>query len=357
MGNPIWHNIHPDFKLNGTAYNLDGVRKLANELTLSTSPYEQTIGAFLKDWTSDESVLNVRTSGSTGAPKTIQLKKEHMVNSAEATGHYFGLRSKHSALLCLPCTGIAGKMMLVRAMVLGLSLDHVEPSSTPLSAQEQDYDFVAMVPLQVQNSLDKLQRIKKLIIGGAVVDSNLREKLQEIPVEAYETYGMTETITHIAVKHINGEQMDYFETLPHVSVTKDERECLVIQAPKVSDEKVVTNDLVDILDAHRFKWVGRYDSVVNSGGIKLIPEQIEKKLSSLIASRFFVAGQPDAALGQKLILIIEADSVDKENLFQQMKRLPGLSKYEIPKQIYGLQRFPETKTQKIDRKKILEQLS
>ena len=357
MGNPTWHNIHPDFRLNVNAFHFEGLRDFAEQLALSSAHFEQSMGAFLRDWTSDAPTLTVQTSGSTGTPKTILLKKEHMIHSAQATGQYFGLLPKNNALLCLPCTGIAGKMMLVRAMVLGLTLDYVEPSSTPLSTQEQDYDFVAMVPLQVQNSLNKLQRIKKLIIGGAAVDSNLREKLQEIPVDAYETYGMTETITHIAVKRINGEPMDYFETLPHVSVTKDERECLVIQAPKVSDEKVVTNDLVDILDAYRFKWVGRYDSIVNSGGIKLIPEQIEKKLSSLIASRFFVAGQPDKALGQKLILVIEADSVDKENLFQQMKRLPGLSKYEIPKQIYGLQRFPETKTQKIDRKKILEQLS
>lgn len=357
MGNPIWHNIHSDFRLNGNAFHLEGLRDFAEQLASSSAHFEQSMGAFLKDWTSDAPTLTVQTSGSTGTPKTILLKKEHMLHSVQATGQYFGLLPKNSALLCLPCTGIAGKMMLVRSLVLGLSLDYVEPSSTPLSAQKKEYDFVAMVPLQVQNSLDQLNEVKKLIIGGAAVDTSLKEKLQDISVEAYETYGMTETITHIAVKRINGKPMDHFETLPNVSVAQDDRGCLIVHAPSISDEKVVTNDLVELISANKFRWLGRYDSIINSGGVKLVPEQIEEKLSSLVQSRFFVAGIPDETLGQKLVLFLEAESVDKDRLFHQMKQHPGLSTYEIPKHIYCLTSFAETKTKKIDRKKILEQLS
>tara|TARA_B100000949_G_scaffold104239_1_gene92781 strand:- start:13561 stop:14634 length:1074 start_codon:yes stop_codon:yes gene_type:complete len=356
MANPTWHNIHPDFRLNGIRFSTKEFVKIGQYLSIEGEPFEKSIGDFLCDWTADASTVNVQTSGSTGNPKTIILKKEHMVNSALATGAYFGLEPKQKALLCLPCTGIAGKMMLVRAIVLGLHLDYVEPSSNPLPNNDKTYDFVAMVPLQVQNSLDAMDRIKQLIVGGAPVDSSLRRALAELSVHAYETYGMTETITHIAVKRINAESTSYFEALPNVAVSLDDRGCLVIDASNISDEKIITNDLVELIGENQFNWLGRYDSIINSGGVKLVPEKIEDKLSSLIQSRFFVAGLPDDTLGQKLILIVEDESVNNGKLLQTIKQLKSLSKYEVPKAVYSVKTFEETSTKKVDRKKTLEQI-
>nr|WP_297787886.1 AMP-binding protein [uncultured Allomuricauda sp.] len=357
MENPTWHKIHLDFKLNNVSYSIAELGKEADAMLTSGATFENTIGQFLLDWVSDRSTVEVQTSGSTGKPKTITLKKEHMVNSALATGSYFGLQPGQKALLCLPCTGIAGKMMLVRAMVLGLHLDYVEPSSYPLPNNNKTYDFVAMVPLQVQHSLDKMGRIKRLIVGGAPVDSSLRSQLAKLPVKAYETYGMTETITHIAVKKIDTERSSSFEVLPNVSISQDDRGCLVIDAPNISNEKIITNDLVELIGENQFNWLGRYDSIINSGGIKLVPEQIEEKLASLIQSRFFVAGIPDETLGQKLVLILEGESVDKQELIDAIKELKTISKYEVPKAIYFVKTFEETSTNKVDRKKNMEQIS
>ncbi|MEC3964727.1 AMP-binding protein [Flagellimonas halotolerans] len=353
MEHPTWHNVHPDFRLNNIPSNFEGLPKIGQTLIKEGKPFEKSIGDFLLDWSSDESTMKVHTSGSTGKPKTIVLKKKQMVNSALATGTYFKLEPKHKALLCLPCAGIAGKMMLVRAMVLGLHLDCVEPSSTPLSNTNKTYDFVAMVPLQAQNSLKDLVRVNKLIIGGAPVDSSLQSKLT-LTVEAYETYGMTETITHIAIKRITDDSVNSFETLPHVFVSQDNRGCLVIDAPKISDRKVVTNDFVELVSNTKFKWLGRYDSIINSGGIKLVPETIEEKLSSVIQSRFFVTGIPDETLGQKLVLLVEGVSTDGRELHQTIKELKTLSKYEVPKEVYFVKAFSETATKKINRKKTIQ---
>ncbi|MGN7514227.1 MAG: AMP-binding protein [Allomuricauda sp.] len=356
MENPTWHSIHPDFKLNNDSCTIAGLGKAAEALVKKGVPFEKTIGKFLLDWISGTPTIEVQTSGSTGNPKTIELKKQHMVNSAWATGVYFGLQPQQKVLLCLPCTGIAGKMMLVRALVLGLHLDYVEPSSNPLPSNNKVYDFVAMVPLQAQNSLNEMGRVKQLIIGGAPVDSSLRKSLAKLPVKAYETYGMTETVTHIAVKRIDAKPSNPFEVLPNVTVSQDGRGCLVIDAPNISDGKIITNDLVALSGKTKFHWLGRYDSIINSGGIKLVPEKIEEKLSSLIQSRFFVAGIPDETLGQKLVLIIEGESDNKQELLQAIKREKRIVKYEVPKAIYFVKTFEETSTKKVDRKKTLQQL-
>nr|WP_321413027.1 AMP-binding protein [uncultured Allomuricauda sp.] len=356
MENPIWHNIHPNFQLNNHPYTREELKNFAETLYKKGETFQKSIGDFLLDWLTDAPTLKVKTSGSTGKPKTIVLKKEHMINSALATGDYFQLGPKHRALLCLPCTSIAGKMMLVRAMVLGLCLDMVEPSSTPLRDTQKTYDFVAMVPLQVKKSIRQMHRVAQVIIGGAPVGANLRNQLAKLRVRAYETYGMTETITHIAVKKIAKEASGSFHVLPNVVISRDDRGCLVIDAPKISSKEIITNDLVELIDERTFDWLGRFDSIINSGGIKLIPERIEQKLSKVIASRFFVTGLPDDALGQKLVLVIESEPIDTEELFQTIKRMEAILKYEVPKKIYCVNSFVETSTKKVDRKKTLEQI-
>jgi len=339
--------IHPQFKLNGISLTRESLYEVAYSLVKEGKDFEVDTGDFLLDWLSPTDSVQVNTSGSTGMPKTIGLRKENMVNSALATGRYFQLEPKDTALLCLSARHIAGKMMLVRAMVLGMWITAVEPTANPLEQNRAAYDFAAMVPMQVQNSMAQLHRIEKLIVGGAPISPSLKERLAEQPSSIYETYGMTETITHIAVKQVVDEN-DHFETLPGVNIKKDERGCLVIHAPQISSETITTNDLVEIRDKTHFKWVGRFDNVINSGGVKLIPERIEEKLAKIISNRFFVAGIPDEALGQKLILMVEG-KFDLEAIKVHINHLKGLSKYERPKEVFSVPKFMETDNGKINR--------
>ena len=351
--------LHKDFKLSGN--NFESPEKLLEfSKTISSN-----IHSFLIDWFDSNAYVVVNTSGSTGIPKAIQLKKVYMINSALATGEYFDIKEKTTALLCLSTDYIAGKMMLIRAMILGWHLDVISPVSSPLKGFDRKYDFSAMVPIQLYNSLDKLNSIKKVIVGGGVVSKKIQEKLKDLPTQVYATYGMTETITHIAIKKLNNltkiisneSDKSYFQVLPNIKISKDSRECLVIDAPKLSDKQIITNDLIELISDTEFKWLGRYDSIVNSGGIKLIPEQIETILSEIIDDRFFVAGVPDAVLGEKLILIIESNVTSSEaiNLFKsQISSLKTLSKYGIPKEIYLVSKFIETETKKIQRRQTLD---
>ena len=345
--------INKDFTLNDETF--ENVEEL---LTFSRS-ISNDIYLFFKDWFDKNEFISVKTSGSTGKPSTIQLKKKHMANSALATGYYFDLYPGTKALLCLSPNYIAGKMMLVRAMVLGWQLDIVEPDTHPLDKTESNYDFCAMVPLQMNNSLSQLHRIKTLIVGGGQVSNKLKDKLQAISTDIYATYGMTETSTHVALKKLNQfsssklESINYYKVLPDVKISIDKRGCLIINAPTISDKQIVTNDLVTLISDTEFEWLGRYDGIINSGGVKLIPEQIEKKLSAVIDRRFFVAGIPDEVFGEKLILIVENDKI-LEAIPNKVRNLSTLNKYEIPKEIFFVDQFIETGTKKIQRQKTLD---
>lgn len=348
-----WKHIHSSFTLNGVSYAREELKEVAYSLVKEGQDFEKPIGDFLLDWCSDRTSIDVLTSGSTGTPKKITLQKVHMVNSAMATGKHFDLKPDECALLCLPTTSIAGKMMLVRAMVLGLRLDYVRPTSQPLEDLDKPYDFSAMVPLQAEKSLKQLHKVKTLILGGAPVSNALQKKLSSVSTNIYETYGMTETITHVAVRKIAPLREESFKLLPNIKISNDERGCLVLNAPKISNTEVVTNDLVELLGDNSFTWLGRHDNIINSGGIKLIPEQIEAKLSKVIRNRFFVAGIPDDTLSEKLVLVLEgADS--SHDILEVIKSEGVLSKYEIPKAIFNLPKFLETKSGKVLRSKTLE---
>ncbi|MET2985239.1 AMP-binding protein [Aureibaculum conchae] len=349
------NNFNKNFKLNGNSFVSE------QELIDYSKTTSSSIYSFLEVWFSKELTIDVQTSGSTGRPKIIKLRKEYMINSAKATGTFFILPEKTTALLCLSVGYIAGKMMLVRALTLGWHLDIVEVSSNPLFSIDKDYDFCAMVPMQVQNSLEKLHKIKKLIIGGGAVDKSLLKKIQSEKTEIFATYGMTETITHIAVKPLNSFRhaelvsVPHYKTLPNIQISTDSRGCLIINAPNISDEKVITNDLVKIISDTEFEWLGRVDNVINSAGVKLITEQIEEKLSKIIDSRFFVAGIPDELLGEKLVLIIEGDN-KTEYLKTQILSLPFIKKFEIPREVYTVEKFIDTDTKKINRRATLKSM-
>ena len=349
-------NIHPSFKLNGLQYTENELVVFAKDLEKSGVHYEIQIGIFLQQWLDEKNWVLVKTSGSTGTPKEIQLSKEQMINSAKATGIFFKLPENTTALLCLPSNYIAGKMMLVRAMVLGWDLHIVAPEKDAITQYDNKYDFVAMVPYQVHHSIKSLNKIKKLIIGGGTISEELNNQLQKVETEVFATYGMTETITHIAVRRINGlAKSTSYTALPDVKFSLDGRNCLVIDAPNVTDEKVITNDMVQLNSSTNFEYLGRVDNVINSGGIKLFPEQIEAKLSPFIKEPFIIASESDDKLGERLILILENASNESNEISSNISEVfQHLSTYERPKKIYTFSKFPFTETGKIKRKEVLQ---
>lgn len=349
---PHYSKIHNRFKLDGRYFNHDGLKEVAYNYVKEGQPFESAIGQFLLDWLDNNPHVEVYTSGSTGAPKCIQLQKQAMVHSAIATGNAFNLQPGNTALLCLPAEFIAGKMMLVRAIILGLELDSVKPTVSPVFNYQKHYDFSAMTPMQLSNVIGDIDTIKTLIIGGGKVSSALKSQVQDSSAQLFETYGMTETITHIAIKPINGINATVgFKTLPNISILKDERDCLVIKASYISEALIVTNDVVELVSDSEFQLLGRYDSIINSGGIKIQPEQIEAQLATKIKEPFFLSSKPDDELGERLILVLESNTntIDAE-VFKD------LHKYHIPKEIVAVSEFKYTKSGKIDRITTLKQI-
>ncbi len=353
--------IHPSFSINKNSLDKEGLKYLAYNFIKEGEVYEQEVGNFLLEWLSDKEYIIVSTSGSTGKPKKIKVYKRHMINSAKATGKFFKVKEDTTALLCLPASYIAGKMMLVRAMILGWKIDLTPPVTNPLDIIYKQYDFCAMVPLQLDNSLNRLHLIKKLIVGGGSVSENLKGLVQGIKTKVYETYGMTETVSHIAARRINPKKKEkkeirHFKALPNITLSVDSRNCLVIKAPLLNEDTITTNDVVELKTYKKFIWKGRFDNVINSGGIKLYPEEIETKLQTLIGNRFFIASIPDDALGDKLVLLIEQlyDKITLLSLQEGMDNLKALSKYEVPKEVFFIPQFIETENGKIQRTKTLQ---
>ena len=348
MKTVTYKNVHNHFKFNGVHLGREQLCTVAYSFIKEGADFQKALGDFLIDWFDDNTYIEMNTSGTTGAPKLIRVEKEAMVSSALSTGDFFDLNPGNKVLHCLPVDYVAGKMMFVRSFILGLDMDFVEPNSNPLEYNDVKYDFAAMVPLQAKNSLAKLTNIKKIIIGGVKIHKSLEQELVKLPNEIYETYGMTETITHIAAKRV-GERA--FTVLPNVTVSSNENNCLVVHAKKINPEPIVTNDIVEIVSDTQFVWLGRFDNVINSGGIKLIPEKIEEKLSTHIPRRYFVHGQADDVLGEKVVLYVEGEPIAiDEEVFSV------LDKYEKPKNIVFIPKFTVTATGKIVRKESIDSL-
>lgn len=345
--------------LNGQIYNLENIDNLLIESEPENS-WRNAIYYFLKNWYDDSDFIFAQTSGSTGKPKSIQLAKKSMVNSARMTNQFFGLTSESIALLCLPASYIAGKMMLVRAMVGGFNLITVEPSANPFENLEISIDFTAITPFQLFHSVESLRAksVRKIIVGGSPVTTKLEKLTENIPSELYETYGMTETCSHIALRRFNGaEKLDYFNILEGVSIRQDERGCLVIGAPHLLDKEIQTNDMVELIGSTSFRWLGRADSAINSGGVKIHPEQVEKKLEGIISSNYFISSLPDELLENKVILIVESEtySLQQEELLRsEMEKI--LDKYEIPKKVFYCSSFIYSPNNKLLRAETLEKL-
>lgn len=334
------------------------------------SDFESTTFEFIRDWLSEENYFTTQTSGSTGTPKSITFTREQLQLSARRTLTALNLKPDHTVLVCLPTQFIAGKMMLVRAFEGNMKIIAVEPASNPFEnlADDQRIDFMAVVPLQLQNllssteSVKRLNQIKAIIVGGAVVNQKIKNQLSQVTTKVYATYGMTETITHIALQLLTTpDQSEYFTTLPGVTIGEDERGCLVIN-DDILNTTVITNDLVEICAATAFTWRGRMDTVINSGGIKVSPEKIEGMLEQVFTQlnlnrNFFVAGLPHDTLGQQVVVILEGSSLPTENEHLIRHELTGLlSVYEIPKQVLYIPQFAFTPTGKINRPETLMRL-
>jgi O-succinylbenzoic acid--CoA ligase len=316
--------------------------------------------AFCASWLTGNQTFEQLTSGSTGIPKKISLDRDQMTESAKATQGFFNTDEHTKLLCCLNPEYIAGKMMLVRAMVWNCEIELVEPNSNPLLNCFQIPDFVAMVPLQAANSLIEnkslltLLKINNLIIGGAPVPEKLKRELVKNKILAYQTYGMTETVSHIALASITSKSLVY-HTLPGVRIGIDERQALWVESPMSGSNPIQTNDHIELLSARTFRWLGRVDFVINSGGVKIHPELLEQKIAAVIdefypSSDFFFTGIKDEKLGEKVCLLVELKKPDLDSARELKNRLkPVLSRFENPKEIFFVEKFVRTPTGKINR--------
>lgn len=352
------------------------------------TPYEAEALAFCRAWLANQQQFTLFTSGSTGTPKPIQLTRAQMTASAHLTGQTIGLQAGDPALVCLNIRYVAGIMMLVRGLELELPMTILEPSGNPLAGLDpatHSFAFTALVPLQLQtilsnpepesraNQMAMLNRMKAILVGGAATSQSLEQALQEIDAPIYATYGMTETVSHIALRRLNGpDASDVFTALQGVDLGTDARGCLHITSAATNFERIQTNDVVELMTgatgkSTQFRLLGRADRVINSGGVKVQPEPVELLIQSVLATdktvpnkpipRLFVAGLPDERLGQRIVLISEREPIDAD----QWQRLQyavreSLGPYAVPKEHITVAQFAETPTGKVDQKATIAQI-
>lgn len=317
-----------------------------------------TLEDFLEEWNNSSDYVRVQTSGSTGAPKPMLVEKRRMQNSARITCDFLGLKAGDTALLCMSLDYIAGKMMVVRSLERGLRLLTVEPSGHPLMALADRIDFAAMVPLQVWNTLQmpeeraRLEAIKHLIIGGGAIDEAMAVELRAFPNAVWSTYGMTETLSHIALRRLNGpEASEWYTPFPSVSVSLTDEDCLVIDAPEVCAQRLVTNDIAELSADGRFRILGRKDNVICSGGIKIQAEEVERQLQPHLHEPFLISKRRDAKFGEIVVLLTEG-SVDEAR--QICERF--LTQYHRPRAYVHIDHIPLTETGKPARR-VAQQLA
>lgn len=304
--------------------------------------------------------ISARTSGTTGTPKNIRIQHSDLVNSARLTAEAFDLHEGDRALLCLPCAYIAGKMMLVRAMALGLDLHVIDPRGSVLDnlGDVQDrFRFTPMVPLQLHRAIQEDRarvedQFDTILLGGGPVSAALEEDLQDLRTAVFQGYGSTETVTHVALRRLNGrERSERYSALGRVTFATDERGCLVVRTPHLSTKEHITNDLVEFFDDKHFRWLGRIDNVILSGGKKIHPEQLEAKTAGVIPYPHFFTALPDDRLGQAVALVLETDQASEEVLDDVLSALLNvLSQHELPRRVTALRSFLRTRSGKVIRR-------
>lgn len=310
----------------------------------------------------------MKTSGSTGEPKRMMVEKRRMLNSARITCDFLGLKPGDTALLCMSTDYIAGKMMIVRSIERGLKLITVLPSGHPLDlwslarqesrANHPYIDFAAMVPMQVYNSLqvpeekERLMAIRHLIIGGGAIDDAMEAELRTFPNAVWSTYGMTETLSHIALRRISGpEASEWYMPFPTVKLSTTDEGCLVIDAPEVCADTLTTNDIVELKPDGRFRVLGRKDNVICSGGIKIQIEEVERELKPYARVPYIISKKKDEKFGEIVVLLTEGDTDEMKAICEE-----HLPKYHRPKLYQHIDKIPLTETGKPARQKILDYL-
>lgn len=322
---------------------------------------------FMGRWLEGAREFVLHTSGSTGMPKPITVTRRQLEASAAMTGKALALGSGTRALVCLNVGYIAGLMMLVRGLELNWELTITEPASNPLNGLDNvDFDFVAMVPMQLQAILEnpvtgnQVSNLGKILLGGAPVNPALAGHIKALDVPVFQSYGMTETVSHVALKSLNGaEASDSYIFLPGIEFGTDERGCLFVSGAVTNNRKVQTNDLVEI-DGNAFKWIGRADNVINSGGVKIVLDQTDLRIAQVfhdlgIPNAFFCWWEADEKLGQKLVLVVENEPghFAPPELISEIRK--HVSAYENPKHIYFVKAFAKTATDKIDKRATFQQ--
>lgn len=333
------------------------LKDIVHHRVAAATPFEAELFSFVREWFGDADRFVFQTSGSTGEPAKITFTRAQLVGSAMRSVETFGLKAGETALVCLDPRYVAGRMMLVRAFVNRMKVAAVEPSSNPLAGMDEAVDFMAVVPLQLETMLaaglaPRLRKVRTILIGGAPLSPALRRRIvEDLDENAYLTYGMTETLTHVALERITGESGS-FVALPRVAVALDERGCIVITCDITGT--VVTNDLGELLSEGVFRWLGRYDNIINSGGVKLIPELIEGKVARVFArlnihNNFFVSGTPHERLGSAVALFVEGViHEDSRHKLGELLRT-GLERHEKPLTVHYLPSFVYTGNGKINR--------
>lgn len=340
----IHHDIINQFELQDWAHDVG----LSHQFS-----WIREIAQVITSWFDNQTHIRVATSGSTGIPKIIEHSKNSMKLSAQLTARRFGLTEGMTSLNCLPAQYIAGKMMLIRALVLGIDQICIEPKLVLRSKFDDKLDFVAMTPMQLSATLDNhpqlISQIRILILGGGPIMKNLNDKIQLLETQCFATYGMTETITHIATRPINGKhRTEIFKAVDNVRF-EIEKGNLVIHAAHLDSTPIRTSDQVILNDDQHFSWLGRADNVINTGGIKVHPEQVEERLQDVIEERYIITSAPDDLSGQRVILIIESEGFNDDKMNFLQKYFLTLSKIERPKNILFVGKFLETHTGKIKR--------
>lgn len=339
---------------NGIICDADNVQQLLSNLPDNTPQIQRDLYNFLVDWFNESPYITVHTSGSTGTPKEFTVRKEQMIQSAILTCSFLNLRKGDNALLCMPLQYIAGKMVVVRALVAGLTLILRTPSGHPLADVEVSLRFAAMIPLQVFNTLqvpeerERLCQTEIVIVGGGAINKELEDEIRQLPNEIYSTYGMTETLSHIALRKLNGpDASSAYTPFSSVKLCLSPEKTLVIQAPQVCDDTLVTNDLAEIHPDGTFTILGRKDNTINTGGIKVQIESIEETLRSIISVTFAITAIPHPGLGEAIVLLVEK-TTDTDSLPDRIASL--LPKYQQPKYIRQVDAIPLTGSGKTDRK-------
>ena len=316
-----------------------------------------SLDEFLEEWNSPSPYVHVQTSGSTGAPKPMLVEKSRMLASARRTNDFLGLQSGDTALLCMSLDYIAGKMMVVRALERGLKLITIAPSGHPLAQANSPLSFVAMVPLQVYNSLQepeekvRLKSIRHLIIGGGAIDDALAAELKFFPNAVWSTYGMTETLSHIALRRLSGpEASDWYTPLPSVTVSLSEEGTLVVNAPEVCATSLITNDIAELssvncqlstVNCPSFRILGRKDNTICSGGLKIQAEELERQLRPHLSDPFLITKRPDPKFGEIVVLLTEGTT---DNARQACEHV--LPHFHQPRAYLHVARIPFTETGK-----------